>query len=127
MTTFLTDPIVKLISALLLIVCIFFAIKHYNNLNEKVGSLETSLDEKNQLIETQNTNYTNLKNQVGLQAKAISDLQKGQNQLLQDSELRKINIKEVLNHDEEAKSWATQPVPNSIRSMFNISKTTESK
>lgn len=127
MTTFLTDPIVKLISALLLIVCIFFAIKHYNSLNEKVGSLETSLDEKNQLIETQNTNYTNLKNQVGLQAKAISDLQKGQNQLLQDSELRKINIKEVLNHDEEAKSWATQPVPNSIRSMFNISKTTESK
>lgn len=119
MNALIFGPVAKLIIALLIALGIFLGIKHYNGLNQKVGKLETELTEKQQLIETQNSNIADIQNQITSQAQAIADLQKAQDELQLNSEQRIIHIKEILNHDQDAKTWASQPVPDAIRSMFN--------
>ncbi|ODN55782.1 hypothetical protein A9Z54_15990 [Acinetobacter sp. 51m] len=119
MNALIFDPVAKLVIALLIALGIFLSMKHYNGLNQKVGKLETELTEKQQLIETQNSNIADIQNQIINQAQAIADLQKAQDELQLNSEQRIIHIKEILNHDQDAKTWASQPVPDAIRSMFN--------
>lgn len=119
MNALIFDPVAKLVIALLIALGIFLGIKHYNGLNQKVGKLETELTEKQQLIETQNSNIADIQNQITSQAQAIAELQKAQDELQLNSEQRIIHIKEILNHDQDAKTWASQPVPDAIRSMFN--------
>ena len=112
-------PFVKPILALLCFLCLYFAFQHYIHLQQKVSQLETTLTEKQDLIDAQNRNIANIKEQITSQAQAISDLQEFQDELQLNSEQRKINIKEILNHDQDAKTWASQPVPDAIRSLFN--------
>lgn len=119
MNALIFDPITKLVIVLLIALALVFGIKHYNGLNQKFGQLETQLTEKQQLIDTQNSNIADIKEQITGQAQAIADLQQAQDELQLNSEQRKINIKEILNHDQDAKTWASQPVPDAIRSMFN--------
>lgn len=124
MNALILDPIAKLIIALLIALGVFLGIKHYNGLNQKVGRLETQLTEKQQLIDTQNTNIAHIQKQITSQAQAIADLQKAQDELQANSEQRKITIKEILTHDQDAKTWASQPVPDAIRSLFNNARST---
>ncbi|WDE16890.1 DUF2570 family protein [Acinetobacter schindleri] len=124
MNALIFDPITKLVIVLLIALALVFGIKHYNRLNQKVGQLETQLTEKQQLIDTQNSTIDGIKEQITSQAQAIADLQQAQDELQLNSEQRKINIKEILNHDQDAKTWASQPVPDAIRSMFNNTGTT---
>lgn len=112
-------PFVKPILALLCFLCLYFAFQHYIHLQQKVSQLETTLTEKQDLIDAQNRNIANIKEQITSQAQAISDLQEFQDELQLNSEQRKITIKEILNHDQDAKTWASQPVPDAIRSLFN--------
>ena len=125
MNALILDPIAKLILALLIALGVFLGIKHYNGLNQKVGRLETQLTEKQQLIDTQNTTIAHIQKQITSQAQAIADLQKAQDELQANSEQRKITIKEILTHDQYAKTWARQPVPDSIRSLFNNARSTD--
>lgn len=125
MNALILDPIAKLILALLIALGVFLGIKHYNGLNQKVGRLETQLTEKQQLIDTQNTNIAHIQKQITSQNQAIADLQKAQDELQANSEQRKITIKEILTHDQDAKTWARQPVPDSIRSLFNNARSTD--
>ena len=124
MNALILDPIAKLIIALLVALAIFLGIKHYNYLNQKVGQLEITLIEKQDLIDAQNRNIANIQKQITSQAQAIFDLQKIQDELQVNSEQRKITIKEILNHDQDAKTWASQPVPDAIRSLFNTASST---
>lgn len=124
MNALILDPIAKLILALLIALGVFLGIKHYNGLNQKVGRLETQLTEKQQLIDTQHTNIAHIQKQITSQAQAIADLQKAQDELQANSEQRKITIKEILTHDQDAKTWASQPVPDAIRSLFNTTGST---
>lgn len=112
-------PFVKPILALLCFLCLYFAFQHYIHLQQKVSQLETTLTEKQDLIDAQNRNIANIREQITSQAQAISDLQEFQDELQLNSEQRKITIKEILNHDQDAKTWASQPVPDAIRSLFN--------
>lgn len=125
MNALILDPIAKLILALLIALGVFLGIKHYNGLNQKVGRLETQLTEKQQLIDTQHTNIAHIQKQITSQAQAIADLQKAQDELQTNSEQRKITIKEILTHDQDAKTWAGQPVPDAIRSLFNNARSTD--
>lgn len=124
MNTLILDPIAKLIIALLIALSVFLGIKHYNGLNQKVGRLETQLSEKQNLIKTQTETIKSIQKQITSQAQAIFDLQKIQDELQVNSEQRKITIKEILNHDQDAKTWASQPVPDAIRSLFNTTGST---
>lgn len=124
MNALIFDPITKLVIVLLIALALVFGIKHYNGLNQKVGQLETQLTERQQLIDTQNSIIDGIKEQITSQAQAIADLQQAQAELQLNSEQRKINIKEILNHDQDAKNWASQSVPDAIRSMFNNTGTT---
>lgn len=117
-------PFVKPILALLCFLCLYFAFQHYIHLQQKVGKLETKLTEKQDLIDAQNRNIANIKEQITSQAQAISDLQEFQDELQLNSEQRKITIKEILTHDQDAKTWASQPVPDAIRSLFNNARST---
>lgn len=119
MSALLLDPIAKLVIALLIILSIVFGFKHYNGLNQKIGVLETQLSEKQMLIESQSQTIQSIQKQINSQAQAISKLQKVQDELQLNSEQRKITLKEIITHDQDAKSWASQPVPDAIRSMFN--------
>lgn len=125
MNALILDPIAKLILALLIALGVFLGIKHYNGLNQKVGRLETQLIEKQQLIDTQHTNIAHIQKQITSQAQAIADLQKAQDELQANSEQRKITIKEILTHDQDAKNWASQPVPDAIRSLFNNARSAD--
>ena len=125
MNALILDPIAKLILALLIALAIFLGIKHYNYLNQKVGQLEITLIEKQDLIDAQNRNIANIQKQITSQAQAIFDLQKIQDELQVNSEQRKITIKEILTHDQDAKTWASQPVPDAIRSLFNNARSTD--
>lgn len=125
MNALILDPIAKLIIALLVALAIFLGIKHYNYLNQKVGQLEITLIEKQDLIDAQNRNIANIQKQITSQAQAIFDLQKIQDELQANSEQRKITIKEILTHDQDAKTWASQPVPDAIRSLFNNARSTD--
>lgn len=124
MNALILDPIAKLIIALLVALAIFLGIKHYNYLNQKVGRLETQLSEKQNLIKTQTETIKSIQKQITSQAQAIFDLQKVQDELQVNSEQRKITIKEILTHDQDAKTWASQPVPDAIRSLFNTTSST---
>ena len=124
MNALILDPIAKLIIALLVALAIFLGIKHYNYLNQKVGQLEIMLIEKQDIIVAQNRNIANIQKQIIDQAQAIFDLQKVQDELQVNSEQRKITIKEILTHDQDAKTWASQPVPDAIRSLFNTTSST---
>lgn len=124
MNALILDPIAKLIIALLVALAIFLGIKHYNYLNQKVGQLEIMLIEKQDIIDAQNRNIANIQKQIIDQAQAIFDLQKVQDELQVNSEQRKITIKEILTHDQDAKTWASQPVPDAIRSLFNTTSST---
>ena len=124
MNALILDPIAKLIIALLVALAIFLGIKHYNYLNQKVGQLEITLIEKQDLIDAQNRNIANIQKQITSQAQAIFDLQKIQDELQVNSEQRKITIKEILTHDQDTKTWASQPVPDAIRSLFNTTSST---
>ena len=124
MNTLILDPIAKLIIALLIALSVFLGIKHYNGLNQKVGRLETQLSEKQNLIKTQTETIKSIQKQITSQAQAIFDLQKVQDELQVNSEQRKITIKEILTHDQDAKTWASQPVPDAIRSLFNTTSST---
>jgi LysB family phage lysis regulatory protein len=119
MSALLLDPIAKLVIALLIILSIFFGFKHYNGLNQKIGVVETQLSEKQTLIESQSQTIQSIQEQISSQAQAIFKLQKVQDELQLNSEQRKITLKEIINHDPDVKSWASQPVPDAIRSMFN--------
>ena len=125
MNALILDPIAKLIIALLVALAIFLGIKHYNYLNQKVGQLEITLIEKQDLIDAQNRNIANIQKQITSQAQAIFDLQKIQDELQANSEQRKITIKAILTHDQDAKTWASQPVPDAIRSLFNNARSTD--
>ena len=117
-------PFVKPILALLCFLCLYFAFQHYIHLQQKVGQLEMTLIEKQELIDSQNKNIADIQKQITRQAQAIFDLQKIQDELQVNSEQRKITIKEILNHDQNAKTWASQPVPDAIRSLFNTASST---
>lgn len=117
-------PFIKPILALLCFLCLYFAFQHYIHLQQKVGQLENTLTEKQDLIDAQNRNIANIKEQITSQAQAISDLQEIQDELQLNSEQRKITIKEILTHDQDAKTWASQPVPDAIRSLFNNARST---
>ena len=117
-------PLAKPILALLCFLCLYFAFQHYNHLQQKVGQLEMTLIEKQELIDSQNKNIADIQKQITRQAQAIFDLQKIQDELQVNSEQRKITIKEILNHDQDAKTWASQPVPDAIRSLFNTTGST---
>ena len=125
MNALILDPIAKLILALLIALGVFLGIKHYNGLNQKVGRLETQLSEKQNLIKTQTETIKSIQKQITSQAQAIFDLQKVQDELQVNSEQRKITIKEILTHDQDAKTWASQPVPDAIRSLFNNARSTD--
>ena len=127
MNALIAEPIAKLIMALLIGIGIYFGIKHYNGLNQKIGRLETVLEEKQDLIDAQNQNFISLKKQVTEQAEAISSLQRVQEDLKQNSEQRKINIQEIINNDQDAKTWAAQPVPDHIRRLFNNTQASAAK
>ena len=114
MNALIAEPIAKLIMALLIGLGIYFGIKHYNGLNQKIGRLETVLEEKQDLIDAQNQNFISLKKQVT-------------EQLKQNSEQRKINIQEIINNDQDAKTWAAQPVPDHIRRLFNNTQASAAK
>ncbi len=115
----LLKPLAKPILALLFCLFIYLIFHYHNGLQQKIGQFETTLAEKQQIIDTQNQNIDGIKKQIVFQAQAIADLQQIQAELQEKSEQKKITIREILSHDPEAKSWASQPVPDSIRSMFN--------
>lgn len=117
----LLKPLAKPILALLFCAAVYFVFQYCNSQQQKIGRLQTQLNQKQDTIDTQNKNIAGIKEQVNQQAQAIADLQKIQNELQAYSEQRKITIKEVIRHDQSAKTWAVQPVPDAIRSMFNTS------
>lgn len=127
MNAFIAEPLAKLIMALLIGLGIYFGIKHYNALNQKIGRLETVLEDKQKMIDAQNISFISLTKQVTEQAEAISSLQKVKEELKQSSEQRKINIQEIINNDQDAKTWAAQPVPDNIRRLFNNTPVTGTK
>ena len=118
-------PLAKPILALLCFLCLYFVFQHYNHLQQKVGQLEMTLIEKQELIDSQNKNIADIQRQITSQAQAIFDLKKIQDELQVNSEQRKITIKEILNHDQDAKTWASQPVPDAIRSLFNNTRSAD--
>ncbi len=77
MNALIAEPIAKLIMALLIGLGIYFGIKHYNGLNQKIGRLETVLEEKQDLIDAQNQNFISLKKTSHCTSRSDFELTKG--------------------------------------------------
>lgn len=120
----LLRPFAKLILSLLLCILLYFTFNYFARLHQKIGELEQSLSEKQQQLKQQGKNIQSIRSQVLQQYQAISNLQKVQADLQVQSEQRQITLKEIFSNDETAKSWATQPIPNSVRRLFNNSTST---
>lgn len=113
----------KPILALLLCLAIYAAFKYHNHLQQSIGQLDQRLVEKQQQLDQQNENIEKMRMQVLEQSKILADLQKVQAELRVNSEQRQIIFKEIFINDQDAKSWANQPVPDAIRRMFNNTST----
>lgn len=117
----LAKPILYLLICVACIVAIYFFIQE----QQKIGALEQSLSEKQQQLQQQQKTIQTIQTQVQQQQQNIVELQKIQTELQEKSEKRQITLKEIFTHDEPSKSWAVQPVPDAIRSMFNSGTTSE--
>ena len=117
----LAKPILYLLICVACIVAIYFFIQE----QQKIGALEQALSEKQQQLQQQQESIQTIQTQVQQQQKNIVELQKIQTELQAKSEQRQITLKEIFTHDEPSKSWAVQPVPDAIRSMFNPSQISE--
>lgn len=119
----LLRPLAKPILALLLCFVLFLVFKHYIHVQQKIGQLEQQLVEKQQQLQSQAQTIEKIRTEVLEQSQSIAELQKVQSELQSNSEQRKVTLKEIFTHDQDSKSWANQPVPAAIRSMFNSTKT----
>ena len=97
----------------------FLVFKHYINVQQKIGQLEQQLVEKQQQLQSQDQALEKIRTQVLEQSRSIAELQKVQTELQSNYEQRKVTLNEIFTHDQDSKSWAIQPVPDAIRSMFN--------
>ena len=112
-------PFAKPTLALLLCFVLFLAFKHYTHVQQKIGQLEQQLVEKQQQLQSQDQTLEKIRTQVLEQSKSIAELQKAQTELQRNYEQRKVTLNEIFTHDQNSKSWASQPVPDAIRGMFN--------
>ena len=112
-------PFAKPILALLLCFVLFLVFKHYIHVQQKIGQLEQQLVEKQQQLQSQDHTLEKIRTQVLEQSRSIAELQKAQTELQSNYEQRKVTLNEIFTHDPDSKSWAIQPVPDAIRSMFN--------
>lgn len=112
-------PFAKPILALLLCFVLFLVFKHYIHVQQKIGQLEQQLVEKQQQLQSQDQTLEKIRTQVLEQSRSIAELQKAQTELQSNYEQRKVTLNEIFTHDQDSKSWAIQPVPDAIRSMFN--------
>lgn len=112
-------PFAKPILALLLCFVLFFAFKHYTHVQQKIGQLEQQLVEKQQQLQSQDQTLEKIRTQVLQQSRSIAELQKVQTELQSNYEQRKVKLNEIFTHDQDSKNWASQPVPDAIRGMFN--------
>lgn len=122
----LLKPFAKPILTLLVLICLYFAFQYYNHIQQKIGQLEQQLIQKQEQLQTQNQNIENIRTQVLKQNQAIADLQKVQSEIQTSAGQRQVILKEIFSNDETSKIWASQPVPNAVRGMFNSPKTTTS-
>ena len=122
----LLKPFAKPILALLIGIFAYYIFQYHNALQQKIGQLDQQLIEKQQQFEKQDQSYQEIRTQILKQSVAITDLQKAQEDLQNQTEIRQVTLKEIFNHDEIAKSWASQPVPHSIRRMYNNTATGQS-
>lgn len=112
-------PFAKPILALLLCFVLFLVFKHYIHVQQQIGQLEQQLVEKQQQLQSQDQALEKIRTQVLEQSRSIAELQKAQTELQSNYEQRKVTLNEIFTHDQDSKSWAIQPVPDAIRSMFN--------
>lgn len=112
-------PFAKPILALLLYFLLFLAFKHYTHVQQKIGQLEQQLVEKQQQLQSQDQTLEKIRTQVLEQSRSIAELQKAQTELQSNYEQRKVTLNEIFTHDQNSKNWASQPVPDAIRGMFN--------
>lgn len=112
-------PFAKPILALLLCFVWFLVFKHYIHVQQKIGQLEQQLVEKQQQLQSQDQTLEKIRTQVLEQSRSIAELQKAQTELQSNYEQRKVTLNEIFTHDQNSKSWASQPVPDAIRGMFN--------
>ena len=122
----LLKPFAKPLIALLVLVFLYFTFQYYNHIQQKIGQLEQQLIQKQEQLQTQNQNIENIRTQLLKQYQAIADLQKVQSEIQTSAGQRQVLLKEIFSNDETSKTWASQPVPNAIRGMFNSPKTTAS-
>ena len=97
-------PFAKPILALLLCFVLFLAFKHYTHVQQKIG---------------QDQSLEKIRTQVLEQSRSIAELQKAQTELQSNYEQRKVTLNEIFTHDQDSKNWASQPIPDAIRGMFN--------
>ena len=109
----------KPILALLLCFVLFLVFKHYINVQQKIGQLEQQFVEKQQQLQSQDQALEKIRTQVLEQSRSIAELQKVQTELQSNYEQRKVTLNEIFTHDQDSKNWASQPVPDAIRGMFN--------
>jgi LysB family phage lysis regulatory protein len=119
-------PFAKPLIALLVLVFLYFAFQYYNHIQQKIGQLEQQLIQKQEQLQTQNQNIENIRTQLLKQYQAIADLQKVQSEIQTSAGQRQVLLKEIFSNDETSKTWASQPVPNAIRGMFNSAQNTTS-
>ncbi|MBJ9954415.1 hypothetical protein I5735_15395 [Acinetobacter baumannii] len=122
----LLKPFAKPMLALLAMICWYFAFQYYNHIQQKIGQLEQQLIQKQEQLQTQYQNIENIRTEVLKQNQAIADLQKTQSEIQTSAGQRQVLLKEIFSNDETSKIWASQPVPNAVRGMFNSPKTTAS-
>ena len=119
-------PFAKPILALLLCFVLFLVFKHYINVQQKIGQIEQQLVEKQQQLQSQDQTLEKIRTQVLEQSRSIAELQKAQTELQSNYEQRKVTLNEIFTHDQDSKSWASQPIPDAIRGMFNSTPKTPS-
>lgn len=122
----LLKPFAKPLIDLLVLVFLFFAFQYYNHIQQKIGQLEQQLIQKQEQLQTQNQNIENIRTQLLKQYQAIADLQKVQSEIQTSAGQRQVLLKEIFSNDETSKTWASKPVPNAIRGMFNSAQNTTS-
>lgn len=118
---------IKPILVVITLLFMWFCWKYYNHLQQSIGGLEQTIEQRNQVITDQKKLLESIEDQVKQQTLAINDLQRSQARLSSLATQRQLNIKETIEHDQSSKVWAAQPVPVAIRGVFNTQQITGSQ
>lgn len=106
------------------LVIIYFSLYAFKLQVLKVKQLEQTVQQKDIVISEKQQKIAEAEDQVQRQTAIILKLQSTQAQIQKNTQQKLQSVKEIVSHDYQAQTWASQPIPDSFIRLLNSSTQT---